>query len=212
MQLIQKGDKILLVSPHPDDFEFGCGGTMHYYRNNITTRLVVLSTRLRTRSEKNNEEQQKRSAEMLGCSDIKFYDLHIRKFGSTENRDVLRQIMTEEVNSFKPDLIFVPSPKEIMQDHQAVAEETIRIIRSATILGYEVPKHSRFFNPNIFIQISEENLQAKINALKCFVEQTQKFYFDTEILRAMSIFRATNAGIKGLAEGFELYHHRETRL
>ena len=129
-------------------------------------------------------------------------------FGSTENRDALRKIMTEEVLSFKPDAIFFPSPKELMQDHQAVAEEIIRIIRTSCLLAYEVPKHSRFFNPNVFVQVSRQDLDAKLSALNIFTEQASKFYFSPEVINAMATLRAATAGISGFMEGFELYHYR----
>jgi LmbE family N-acetylglucosaminyl deacetylase len=210
MRIIENGDRVLLVSPHPDDFEFGCGGTIHRYRNKITTRLLVLSNRMRTRGEKNNEEQQRKAAEILGCHDIQFFDLYIRMFGSTENRDILRKTITDEVISFKPDAIFFPSPREVMQDHQAVADEIIRVVRSTNLIAYEVPKHTRFFNPNVFVQIYQEDLDAKMNALNCFTEQAGKFYFSPDVLRAMAIFRAATTGITGFVEGFELYHYLET--
>jgi len=154
MKLLHSNDRVLLISPHPDDFEFGCGGTIYRYKNEIKTKLLVLSTRLRTRGEEKNKEQQKKSAEIFGCRDIKFFDFHIRFFNSAENRDKLRTVITDESNRFKPDVIFIPSLNETMQDHQALAEEVVRIIKGPTILGYEVPKHSNVFNPDVFIKIS----------------------------------------------------------
>jgi LmbE family N-acetylglucosaminyl deacetylase len=52
MALINRGDKILCLSPHPDDIEFGAGGTLHKYRDICEVLLVVFSDRSKTRNEK----------------------------------------------------------------------------------------------------------------------------------------------------------------
>ena len=206
MEIIQKGTKILLISPRPDDIEFGAGGVLHKFKDQVDTKLLVLSNRYKTRGETNNSNEQERAASILGVQDIQFHDFPIRFFDSPEIRDKIRFLVTETCESFKPDLILSPSVNETMQDHKVVAEEVTRIIRNTTILGYEVIKHNRFFLPRVFVEISKESLDQKINALSCFKGQIQKYYFDKKVIEALATIRAANANFLGYAEAFEMYN------
>jgi len=216
MELIKKGTRILCLSPHPDDVEFGLGATLNKFKGVIEGILIVFSDRSNTRGEKYNERDQQASSKIAGFSkeNVKFIDqlgldidrLPIRFFASEENRDRIRTVISKTVEEFKPDIIFCPSIKETMQDHQAIGEEVIRICRDkASILGYEVPKHNRFFQPNVFVNISEDNLNEKIKMLECFSEFTKRYYFKEDSIKSLARIRALDAGYYGFAEGFELY-------
>lgn len=214
MDLIAKGAKILCLSPHPDDTEFGLGATLSRFKGRYEGRIVVFSDRYKTRNEVNNEADQARSAKLLGFrkKDVMFVDklgfdrLPIRFFGAEENRDVIRAIVSRLVKEIKPDIIFTPSLNETMQDHSALSEEVVRIVRNDTIiLGYEVPKHNRFFNPNVFVDVSMKNVRDKIDALSCFSEFTTDYYFKGDVIQSLAKVRAIYAGYNGYAEGFELY-------
>jgi len=74
------------------------------------------------------------------------------------------------------------------------------------ILGYEVPKHNRHFQPDVFVEVRPEDVETKIAALNCFSEFTTRYYFEPEGIRGLARTRALQAGYSGLAEAFELYH------
>ena len=196
----------MLISPHPDDIEFGAGGVLHKFKDQINTKLLVLSNRYKTRGETNNSNEQEQAASILGIQDIQFHEFPIRFFDSAEIRDKIRLLVSETCESFKPDLILCPGVNETMQDHKVVAEEVIRIIRNTSILGYEVMKHNRFFLPKIFVEISKESLEQKIKALSCFKGQTHKYSFDNTVIESYSTVRAANANFLGFAEAFEMYN------
>ena len=208
MNILQKGTRVLLVSPHPDDLEFGTGGTLYEYRNNLTSKLLVLSTRLKTRGETTNKEQQQNSASILGIQEVEFFDLPIRFFTKSEIRDEIRQIVTKQCEEFKPDIIFIPAKNETMQDHQAITEEVTRIIHNISIVGYEVIAHNKFVKPNhkMYVKISQDSIDAKVNALSCFEEQKSKYYFDKKVIESLAVVRAVNAGFFGYAEAFDVYN------
>ena len=74
------------------------------------------------------------------------------------------------------------------------------------ILGYEVPKHNRHFQPSVFVELRPEDVETKIAALNCYSEFTTRYYFESEGIRGLARARALHAGYSGLAEAFELYH------
>jgi LmbE family N-acetylglucosaminyl deacetylase len=132
--------------------------------------------------------------------------LPIRFFGTEENRDAIRLAVSKIVKEFGPDLIFSPSIHETMQDHRALGEEVVRVIRGrAMVLGYEVPKHNRFFQPNVFVELSDADVAAKIRALNCFSEFTTSYYFEADAIKSLARVRGLDAGFFGLCEAFELY-------
>jgi LmbE family N-acetylglucosaminyl deacetylase len=216
MRFIPAGARVLCFSPHPDDIEFGAGATLAKHRGEFTGRVVVLSDRSRTRGESRNDADQHRAAATLGlpADAVSFVDelgygidrFKIRFFATEENRDLLRQLATRAIKEFEPDVIFVPALLETFQDHSALAEEVVRIARGRYIIfGYEVPKHNRHFQPSVFVNIDEAQLQAKIDAVQCFSEFDNRYYFEPDAIRALARMRALQAGYFGLVEAFELY-------
>ena len=133
------GLKVLCLSPHPDDVEFGLGATIHRFANLCDFHILVFSDRSVTRGENNNSADQLRAAALLGLSEekVRFIDylyppnemLPIRFFATGENRDRMRLIIARMVEDLNPGLIFVPSPRETMQDHSAMGEEVERVVR-----------------------------------------------------------------------------------
>jgi len=208
--------RVLCLSPHPDDTEFGAGATLNRFRDSIEARLVVFSDRSRTRGEKHNERDQIAAAAHLGIpqAQVRFIDqlgigverLPVRFFGTEEARDRIRQVIAHVVREFDPDVIFTPAAHETMQDHQAVTEEVIRVQRGrAAILGYETPKHNRLMNPATFVRVSEADIAAKAAAVHCYTEFTTRYYFEEKMLDSLARVRGMDAGFHGLAEAFEVY-------
>jgi N-acetylglucosamine malate deacetylase 1 len=217
MDLIPDGARVLCFSPHPDDTEFGVGATLSKYRGRFAARVVVLSDRSQTRNEQRNDEDQAKAAAALGLPPdaVRFVDdlgygvsrFKVRFFGTEENRDLLRLVATRSIQDFRPDVIFIPALRETFQDHSALAEEVVRIARGRyMILGYEVPKHNRHFQPDVFVEVRPEDVEAKIAALNCYSEFTTRYYFEPEGIRGLARARALHAGYSGLTEAFELYH------
>lgn len=208
--------RVLCLSPHPDDTEFGVGATLHRYRSSIETRLIVFSDRSRTRGEKHNDRDQLAAAARLGipAANVKFIDqlglgvqrLPVRFFGTEEARDQIRRVVAHAVKEFDPDVIFAPAAHETMQDHQAVTEEVIRVQRGrAAIFGYETPKHNRLMNPGTFVKVDEADIKAKAEAVNSYSEFTTRYYFEERMLDALARVRGMDAGFHGLAEAFEVY-------
>ena len=216
LSLFQSGARVLCLSPHPDDTEFGVGATLWKYRADFVAQVLVFSDRASTRAEMHNERDQRRAIECLGLSSdtVRFVDqlgynfgrLPVRFFGTEENRDLIRRTVSKAIADFGPDIIFTPALRETFQDHSALSEEVVRIARGKyMILGYEVPKHNLHFQPNVFVDVDEAAIDAKTAALDCFSEFTTRYYFDKDAIRSLARTRALHAGYLGLVEAFEMY-------
>lgn len=210
------GARLLCLSPHPDDTEFGLGATLHRLRDDISAHVIVFTDRHESRGETRNEEEQRRAAEILGipAANVHFLDelgygvgrLPIRFMASQESRDTIRRVVARLVQDFAPNVVFVPGLNETHQDHMALAEEVVRVARGEyAILGYEVPKHNRAFRPNAFLPVDDADLTAKIAAINAFTEFTNRYYFADEGIRALARVRGLDAGGGGMVEAFEVY-------
>lgn len=61
-------------------------------------------------------------------------------------------------------IIYIPSPRDIHQDHSTVANEAIRAFKTKTIYGYELIWNNIDFKPNPFI-VLQHHVAKKIEAL-----------------------------------------------
>jgi LmbE family N-acetylglucosaminyl deacetylase len=214
MEIFKDSMRILCLSPHPDDVEFGLGGTINKFKDKCSFQIVVFSDRSVTRGEKNNDNDQIEAVKPLGLSaeQVSFVDRFglsrfvPRTLDTPDSRDKIRLVSRDIVQEFKPDMIFVPAVSETMQDHKAIGEEIVRVIRGTnSIFGYEVPKHNRYFRPTVFIHLDEAHVRVKAKALDCYSEFTNRYYFSHENLFALARVRALDAGLSGFCEAFEVY-------
>nr|WP_287420960.1 hypothetical protein [Candidatus Brachybacter algidus] len=102
-----------------------------------------------------------------------------------------------------PDIIFIPSPRDIHQDHSTVANEAIRAFKTKTIYGYELIWNNIDFKTNAFIVLQERHVAKKIEALNAYQTQAGKDYLNPDFIRSLAVVRGTQIG-KPFAEAFEL--------
>jgi len=199
----------LILAPHTDDGEFGCGGTI--------AKLIEMGKKVHyvafSDCEKSLEpglapdtlvKELMCATKKLGIPKenvlVKKYE--VRCFGR-DRQEILEEMvnLNKEIN---PDLVFLPSPKDLHQDHNTIAMEGLRAFKlSSTILGYEVPWNNLSFNTTCFARLTEENIQRKIAALKCYESQANRFYSSEQFIKSLAITRGTQIGAQ-YAETFEV--------
>ena len=140
---------------------------------------------------------------ILGVKDENqfIFNNSVRHF-PTNRQLILEQILSLR-NQVNPDLIFVPSPNDIHQDHQVIASEGLRVFKKASILGYELPWNNIVFETRSFIKLEERHIKKKIEALKCYKTQSHRSYLDEEFIRGLAKTRGTQFE-NNYAEAFEV--------
>jgi len=200
--------RILVLAPHTDDGEFGCGGSIvKFIEQSKNVFYVAFSTAEDSVPEsypKNILETEVREAtKILGINpnNLIFYKFQVRKL------NYVRQEILEELvkirNEIKPDLIFIPSPNDLHQDHYTVAIEGMRAFKQVSLLGYEIPWNNITFHTQSFIKLEERHIIKKIEALKAYKSQQGRFYANEEFIRSLAITRGTQISVK-YAEAFEV--------
>ncbi len=74
---------------------------------------------------------------------------------------------------YDPGLVFIPSPNDTHQDHQAVSQEGFRAFRKTSLLGYEVPWNNLTLHTNAFCVVTEDHMRTKLEALRCTTSTTE---------------------------------------
>ncbi|MCD6168521.1 MAG: PIG-L family deacetylase [Caldisericia bacterium] len=200
--------RVLVLAPHTDDGEFGCGGSIaRFIEEKKEVFYVAFSA-----AEKSVPEQfpsdilkieVREATKVLG---IKEENLMILSYPVREfplYRQEILEDMIQLNKKLKPDLVFLPSPSDTHQDHQTIAWEGFRAFKKITILGYEVPWNNLTFDTNAFIFLKKVHIEKKVKALKCYKSQKQRSYATEEFIRSLARVRGTQIGCE-YAEVFEV--------
>ncbi|RLF88954.1 PIG-L family deacetylase, partial [Thermococci archaeon] len=161
--------RVLILAPHTDDGELGCGGTIaRFIEEGKEVYYAAFSVAEKSVPEgfpKNILEIEVRKAmKILGVSEsnLLIYKYEVRTF-SYHRQEILEDIISLR-KELQPDLVFIPSPNDLHQDHKVIAEEGIRAFKKSTILGYEMPWNNISFNTISFIPLEERHIKKKIDA------------------------------------------------
>jgi LmbE family N-acetylglucosaminyl deacetylase len=202
------GTAILILAPHTDDGELGCGGSIHrlieegfevhYVVFSICSRSLPLNLAPDTLAV---EVRQATGRLGIPPNQLHLYDFDVRDFD--KNRQAILQTMIDLRGRIQPEWVFLPSPTDIHQDHQVVSAEGVRAFKHINILGYEMPWNNLAFNTRYFLEISSKNLAAKIHALEAYQSQAQRPYFRPSFIAGLAETRGVQMGTQ-YAESFEV--------
>jgi LmbE family N-acetylglucosaminyl deacetylase len=194
---------ILAIGAHPDDIEFGCGGSLSKYseRGHQLFLLVMTGGGSGAPSETRMAEQTAARA-ILGAEEIfwgGYQDTHLGV-----DAEMIKKIESV-IASVKPEFIFCHFPDDTHQDHRHLAQAIMsatRYIRN--VLFYEGPT-TQNFNPQVYVDISD-TLDTKLEALRAHRSQVMKTNIEDlsiiEVARSCANFR----GIQGRVKYAEAFH------
>lgn len=199
-----KKKRVLLVGSHPDDIEIGCGGTMSKYRGRTDiVNSVIFAPCLEDPFNKGILQEYKTSMSSLGVYEAinHEYPRDILENSIQDIRDILHDFKT----SFKPDIVFCNSMKDLHQDHRAVASACKTIFRdTATVICYENTRSMVHFTPNLYVVLSDEQLKDKLKLLNIYKTQTRRIYLTPEIVESIARYRGCQVSTL-YAEAFEVW-------
>ncbi|MGD0821265.1 MAG: PIG-L family deacetylase [Desulfomonilia bacterium] len=202
-------ERILILAPHTDDGEFGCGGAISKFIDlGKEVYYVAFSDCKKSlppdMAPDTLVKELMSATKILGVppSNVIVKEFELRCY-ERDRQEILEEIIIigKDIN---PDLVFLPSPNDLHQDHETIAMEGLRAFKlSATILGYEMPWNNLTFNTTCFIGLTEQNLQKKVEALRCYKSQAERFYATEELVRSLAITRGTQVNTH-YAETFDV--------
>lgn len=201
-------DRVLVLAPHTDDGEFGCGGTIarlieegsevHYAALSIAEESVPAGL---PRDVLAGEVVKATRELALDDRHLVVERFPVRRF--PEFRQQILELLVELNRRIEPDLVFLPSTTDTHQDHHVVAQEGFRAFKKTTILGYEVPWNNLSFSTNAFFFLESRHMDAKLRALRCYVSQLGREYVNEQFIRSLARTRGVQIGAE-YAECFEV--------
>jgi len=202
---------VLLLSPHTDDIELGCGGAVVKFIENGNKLLwVVFSTAEESLPKGMPKDALKKEflnvVNGLGMSED---DCLIHSFAVRKLHEYRQEILEELVrirNDYKPDIVIGPSLNDFHQDHQVIANEMVRAYkRSSAIICYELPWNHVTFDTQLFVKLTGDHMRKKCDMLKHYQSQIEKrrAYFAEESIYGLAKIRGIQCDSE-YAEAFEV--------
>lgn len=201
--------KILVLAPHTDDGELGCGGSIaSFCRQNKEVHYVAFS--LCKKSLPNGlpadtlERECKLATAELGINkdNLILHDFEVRNFD--QKRQEILEILVGLNKLIQPDLVFIPSVTDIHQDHRVIYTEALRAFKNKSILGYELPWNQTNFAPTLFTSLTTEDVDKKVKAIAAYQSQSNRNYMQEDFIRSLAKVRGVQSNDQ-YAEAFEIY-------
>jgi len=201
--------RVLVLAPHTDDGEFGCGGTMvRLVESGVDVRYVAFSIATKSLPEGYAPDtlarEVKEATTELGipAANLTVHDFEVRTF--PERRQDILELLIAEWEDWKPDAVFQPSLHDVHQDHQVIAAEGLRAFKRTTVLGYEIPWNNFDFSYQAYFALNEAQIERKVSALARYASQQHRRYSDPEYIRNVARTHGINVN-REYAEVFEVY-------
>ena len=201
-------NRVLVLAPHTDDGGLGMGGTIHKLLSmGKQVIYVAFSTAGKSlpagMANDTLKVEVKHATGKLGIEEqnLIIYDYEVRELNYA--RQQILEALIALRGQLHPDIVFVPSLHDVHQDHQTIAQEAVRAFKNTTLLGYELIWNNLTFNTQCFVELSEDDLRAKQEALHEYHSQHGRMYMSDEFVRSLAVTRGVQAGVP-LAEVFEV--------
>jgi LmbE family N-acetylglucosaminyl deacetylase len=219
--------RVLCVAAHPDDLDFGCGGTIAAWVRSGLAVTYLLCTRgeqggfdetPRELMPAIREQEQLEAAAEVGVTDVRFLDGF--RDGWLEPTHALQRAVVRAIRQVQPQRVVIPSPERNYErigashpDHLAAGEAALRAVYPAARNPFAFPEllqdeglepwtvlevwTSGAPHPDHWVDVTD-TVERKIAALRAHKSQTSHMSDLDERIRAWG---SANAAAAGLPEG-----------
>jgi LmbE family N-acetylglucosaminyl deacetylase len=199
---------VLVLAPHTDDGELGCGGFIsRLLEEGAHVYYAAFSTARESVPDGFDKDILKTevmaATKVLGINEehLIIYNFQVRKLNYVR-QEILEELITlrKKINF---DLVLMPSLNDLHQDHKTIAEEGLRAFKQTNILGYELIWNNLTFNTQCFVKLEGKHIAKKALALQEYKSQALRDYMSKEFIFALAKTRGVQIGCS-YAEAFEV--------
>lgn len=217
-----EAQKILVLSPHPDDDVFGCGGTIFKHaqdKDQITVLYLTDGSRGTPQGIRDSSliikrrKEAEEAAKILGVKELLFWGY---SDGRLEATKTTRKAMFNLLLDLKPDIVYLPSFLDTNKDHFVTSQIFYSALDGLANTDFEIWSYE-IWSPSYINRLVSIDFGQKEEAIKAHATQLKcRDYLGA--IRALNEYRAKLPKIdKPMAEGFfacgvELYKDLFKRL
>jgi LmbE family N-acetylglucosaminyl deacetylase len=202
--------RMLVLAPHTDDAELGCGGMLSRLVEQGTEIFVAVFSIASGSlpAEFPSDTLKHESLDAMQVLGIPNGNTSVRDY-PVRRLDEHRQSILEELVALRreidPDVVLLPCKQDIHQDHQVIHAEGVRAFKNASVLGYELPWNTFDFAPQLIVGLEERHMERKWEMLQAYDSQITlgRRYFSKELIYGLARVRGIQAS-KEFAEGFQV--------
>jgi N-acetylglucosamine malate deacetylase 1 len=201
--------KILVLAPHTDDGELGCGGTIAKFcaegKEVWYVAFCLCSKSLPSSLPADTLAHEcKKATAVLGIkeSHLILFNYEVREL--PQSRQAILEELLQLNKKINPDMVLLPAASDVHQDHQVIHQEGMRAFKNTTFAGYELPWNNYSFRTNFFVKLSQQDLNKKVEALKAYQSQAHRNYMKEDFITGLATVRGVQCD-SDYAEAFEIY-------
>ena len=221
--------KYLVVVAHPDDEVLGAGATIRKLENEghrVAVAIMDGNAAARKDLSQTLKEDEKQAMDMLGISKVYSADFPNIRMNTVAHLELV-QFIERCIEDWGAEAIITHHPSDTNNDHlmtSQAAQAACRLFQRRKgipslqrVLLMEVPSSTEWsldaasnrFIPNLFVEIGEEGVQQKIQALEKYQGVIRPYPHprSEEALRGLAAYRGAQAGCN-YAEAFQIVFER----
>lgn len=219
-------ETVLVISAHPDDEAFGCGGTLlRHVRAGHQVHWLVVTQPWRPKWDAAYLEragcQVESAAAAYGVSGWRRLDFPAAALDTVPLAELVDAV-SQVVNEVRPSVVYTVGPYDVNTDHDVVYRATMvalkpiyapwvrRVLTFETLSSTEwaFAQPGRSFLPQVYVDISE-TIEDKIRICGLYETETRPFPHprSAEAVRALAMYRGGAAGF-AYAEAFQVQRMR----
>jgi len=200
---------ILAIGAHPDDIEFGVGGTMaKMAKDGHNIFFFIMTLGGNSADHKAREEEAVEAANILGVKNVILGKVDSHQL-TCDRKNI--KLIEEAIDSINPDIIYLPYPSDTHQDHRNITMCALSAARRfSKIYFYETPTTLQDFIPQKYVDIGN-HIFDKMRALRAHATQHTKYFLNAvDAMEGLAMTRGmqTRNSIK-YAEAFYVFRDIE---
>lgn len=221
----------LAVVAHPDDEVLGAGATLYKLaKEGHKVHVCILSGSVKARENRPRISELKEniinSSKTLGIKKVMIGDFPNIEFNTVPHLQLVK-MLKNVITSSKADIVITHHPSDLNNDHlytSLACQSAVRMIQQKEtdtnikeLLYMEIPSSTDWginrsinsFSPNTFIEVGEEGVSKKIEALSQYTGVMQEYPDPRsgEAIKSLAAYRGCQAGMV-YAEAFECAYRR----
>ena len=193
-------NKVLCISPHPDDVELAMMGTIIKYEDTFFDVLCLTKGGARgfdNTNKSNRRDEVNHVWERASVNNVIIYHSEYDYFEDSTESGWINLIENRYVKVNDYDCIMIPTNEDSMFEHRFVSKFGSALCRFSdlSLIEYRTFSTLNTWIPNLFVDVTKQYMKKDVS-LKLFLSQQHKTYFQKPSLDAFhSNFQCSKKGL-----------------